>query len=71
MSHETLDSKEISVGVGDEADDSTWGTLLSTEDKELTDCRCVLDNDPSSREKERRLVPCKVSVSGTDGKTCS
>ena len=52
MSHEPLDSKEISVRVGDGTDDSTRAMLLFTGYKELTDCRWVLGADSSAREKE-------------------
>ena len=56
MSHESLDSKEISVEVRNGNDDSIRGMVLFTEDRELADCRLVLGNDSSLREKERRPV---------------
>ena len=52
MSHESLDSTEISVEVDDGDDDSIGGMLPLTEDKELPFCKFVLENDSSLRKRE-------------------
>ena len=56
MSHESLDSKEIFVEVRNGDDDSIRGIEMFTEDRELADCRLVLGNDSSLREKEREPI---------------
>ena len=45
MSHESFDSTETSVEVDRWDDDSIGGIQLFTEDKELTDCKLVVEND--------------------------
>ena len=51
----SLDSKEISVEIGNWDDDSIRGVLLSSDDKELTDCKLVLESD-TFRGKESQRV---------------
>lgn len=60
MSQESSDSEQISVELGDRADDSTRGGLFSTKDKELTGVLTICDDD------EHRNISCdELSMSET------